>query len=150
MAYNTRQKEALLATLRQSGGQGFSANELVALVNKDGPKIGRTTVYRLLDDLLADGHVQRYQEPKTRGYKFRFVRDEDSFDVRCPVCRKIYHLRCEAFTGMRQTLREHLLRTHGFVMETAVPLFTGVCPSCRVKEAARLLDAQNNQTTKSS
>ncbi|MFR3635347.1 MAG: transcriptional repressor, partial [Sutterella sp.] len=50
--YHTRQKEAILALLTDSRGEALSASELLARLMRSGSSIGRTTVYRLLSQLV--------------------------------------------------------------------------------------------------
>ena len=60
--YHTRQKEAILALLTDSRGEALSASELLARLTRSGSSIGRTTVYRLLSQLVDDGVVRAWRD----------------------------------------------------------------------------------------
>ena len=141
MGYHTRQKEALLACLKASVGVGLSVAEILALLKSRRASVGRTTVYRLLDELVADGRVRRYSETGSRERRYEYIDDQATFDVRCSCCHRIFHLHCQAFASMLTDLREHIHNFHGFTLEENTPLFHGICPSCRVKQLAhQMLD----------
>ena len=59
--YNTRQKREMLAFLRQHDLEHYSVDELVFEMEEQGEKIGRTTVYRFLEQLAEQGRVRKYQ-----------------------------------------------------------------------------------------
>lgn len=145
MAYNTRQKDALVELLEASRGCGLSAVEIHRRLQTPEFSVGRTTVYRLLDALVAEGRVRRYDEQGSRERKYEWIEDEGTFDVRCAGCRKIYHLRCDAFARMQHELREHLFSSHGFKLDAGAPLFEGWCPQCRVKKAFEEFDRENDK-----
>ena len=53
--YNTRQKRELLAFLKERSMQHFSVDEVVFELRDRGEHIGRSTVYRYLEQLAEQG-----------------------------------------------------------------------------------------------
>lgn len=131
MAYQTRQKEALLACLEAAHGRALSVADITELLSRAGSPVGRTTVYRLLNELQRDGRLRRFRDPGSRSAKFEFIpAQSDTFDFRCNRCQKIFHLKCSAFSALQAQLREHLTDRHGFALESGQSLFRGLCPEC--------------------
>ena len=59
--YNTRQKREMLGFLQRHDLEPYSVDELVFCMQEQGEKIGRTTVYRYLEQLAEQGSVRKYQ-----------------------------------------------------------------------------------------
>ena len=124
--YHTRQKEAILALLTDSRGEALSASELLARLTRSGSSIGRTTVYRLLSQLVDDGVVRAWRDA-SRGITL--------YELSVITCERIFHLHCQALAALQASVHDHLDASHGFLLDPVAPQFTGLCPECRAKES---------------
>lgn len=133
--YHTRQKEAILALLTDSRGEALSASELLARLTRSGSSIGRTTVYRLLSQLVDDGVVRAWRDASRGITLYELSVITDCADVRCRKCERIFHLHCQALAALQTSVHDHLDASHGFLLDPVAPQFTGLCPECRAKES---------------
>ena len=120
-AYNTRQKRELQRFLMERSIQHFSVDEVVFEMRDRGEKIGRSTVYRYLEQLAEQGSVRKY--PGVEGVtQYQHVEDAAScdghFHMLCRQCGNLMHVDCELM-GM---MADHLM---------AETLLVGVCEKCR-------------------
>ena len=60
MGYNTKQQDAILSVLKGSKGKHMTADEIYLKLIHQGKPVGKTTVYRHLEKLTADGTIRRY------------------------------------------------------------------------------------------
>lgn len=131
--YQTRQKEWILEVLTATRGKAMSATLLLGALEAAGHRIGRTTVYWLLGQMVEAGLVRATRD--NRGVSlYELCSLTDCADVRCRICARTFHLHCQALAGMQATVREHLDAHHGFLLDPVVPLFSGLCPECRHKQ----------------
>lgn len=133
--YHTRQKEAILEALTQSRGVALSAAELFQRLQAAGSAIGRTTVYRLLAQLVDGGLVRAWRDSARGMTLYELSVITDCADVRCRCCERIFHLHCQALANLQASVRDHLSDAHGFLLDPIVPQFTGLCPDCRQKQS---------------
>ena len=124
--YHTRQKEAILALLTDSRGEALSASELLARLTRSGSSIGRTTVYRLLSQLVDDGVVRAWRDASRGITLYELSVITDCADVRCRKCERIFHLHCQALAALQASMPRTvfcliLLRHNslGFVLNAA-------------------------------
>ena len=128
MTYNTRQKEAIISLI-QSKKTDFSVKEIYQELVKSGEEIGQTTIYRIIDGLVAVGQLQ-----KTLGSdgsaRFQFLEACDHFGhcyLKCNDCGKLEHVDCEDLCD----LTEHIKRQHKFAVDEANIVISGKCRSCQ-------------------
>jgi Fur family peroxide stress response transcriptional regulator len=121
----TAQREAILACVRGRTDHP-SAEEVYACVHARLPGLSRTTVYRVLEALLAAGTVRRVNQP---GARARFDARMDRHDhVTCRRCERIVDVD-GAGPG-----RVRVPRVPGFRVEDWSIHFTGLCRSCRPRK----------------
>lgn len=129
-AYNTRQKRELLSFLDGCGTQHFSVDELVFRLNENGRKIGRTTVYRALEQLAEQGSVRKYTGVQGVAQYQRVpdaTRCDDHFHMMCCRCGNLMHVDCR----LMRSMTEHLMTEHGFRLDAKQTILMGVCRDCR-------------------
>ena len=97
--------------------------------------IGRTTVYRLLSQLVDDGVVRAWRDASRGITLYELSVITDCADVRCRKCERIFHLHCQALAALQASVHDHLDASHGFLLDPVAPQFTGLCPECRAKES---------------
>lgn len=135
MAYNTRQKEAILNCLKELAGRHVCAVDIVDYLSRSGDKVGLTTVYRRLEQLVEEGVVRKYVTEGSSAC-YQYVDGEhcgEHFHLKCESCGKLIHLRCRTM----ERLSSHILEEHGFLSNPGRTTLYGVCGDCREKGAAR-------------
>ena len=140
--YSTRQKREMLAFLKERGLQHFSVDDVVFEMQGRGEKVGRSTVYRYLEQLAAQGHVRKYQT--LQGVtQYQHVADDTGcdghFHMMCSRCGNLMHVDCV----LMQAMSEHLMSDHGFLLDPRETILVGLCGKCRAeagKEAAHGTD----------
>ena len=128
--YNTRQKRELLRFLQERNMQHFSVDEVVFEMEDRGEKIGRSTVYRFLEQLAEQGSVRKYQGVQgVTQYQHvdNSARCDGHFHMMCSRCGDLLHVDCRLM-GM---LSNHLLEEHGFQLDPRETILVGLCRKCR-------------------
>ena len=127
--YNTRQKREMLAFLKQNDLRHYSVDDLVFEMQEQGEKIGRSTVYRYLEQLAEQGSVRKYQN--ARGVtQYQHVADsaacDGHFHMMCRSCGRLLHVDCELMDG----LAKHIYTDHGFRLDARETVLMGICARC--------------------
>jgi Fur family ferric uptake transcriptional regulator len=120
----TPQRLAIATVLAQTGKQA-SAQELYDRVRRKHPYIGRATVFRSLDRLVASGLAQRLERP---GHVSAYVWCEPGHHhhLICTTCRTVEDLDEAAVAPLAETIA----RQRGFRVDHATLDFYGECRSC--------------------
>ena len=129
--YKTKQKDQLTAYLRDRSGVHVTAAEIHNDFQNRGVTMGMATIYRHLDQLVADGLVRKYIIGATGSACFEYVGERaddmiDCFHCKCEKCGKLIHLHCEELTE----LGLHLKDEHQFTLDPRRTVFYGVCEEC--------------------
>ena len=133
MAYNTKQKEAVLACLKAHSEGHVHAADIAEHLAGAGNKVGLTTIYRQLDKLVEEGVVKKFVTEGSSAC-YQYVGDGhcgEHFHLKCESCGKLIHLKCRTF----DRLSAHILEEHGFLSDPGRTTLYGVCSDCRTKEA---------------
>ncbi len=129
--YSTRQKRELLKFLNERSLQHFSVDEVVFEMQDRGEKIGRSTIYRYLELLAAQGSVRKYQKQGVTQYQH--VTDDshcdDHFHMMCSRCGNLMHVDC----SLMRAMSDHLMKDHGFMLDPRETILVGVCERCRTE-----------------
>ena len=128
--YSTKQKRELLAYLRERGMGHFTVDEVVFAMQDRGEKVGRSTVYRYLETLTAQGSVRKYLDAQGVT-QYQHVDDDAAcdghFHMLCKRCGSLMHVDCELIGSMAG----HLMEAHGFQLDPRETILVGVCAQCR-------------------
>lgn len=129
--YNTKQKENILAFLKSSGDCHKNVREISDYLASNGTPVGTATIYRQLEKLMAEGLVRKFTVDDKTGACFQYTgRDggcDEHYHLKCTKCGKLIHLSCDYLSGMS----EHILKNHGFVVNSSRTVFYGICRECR-------------------
>ena len=131
--YQTAGRAALLAYLkRETTETPQTADEIYRGVTAMEHAPGRSSVYRMLSDLAADGTVRKYQA-EGGGSVYQFVGEHAAcgthLHVQCLSCGRVSHLKC----ACGDEITANLMKTHGFVIDRGRSVLFGTCQDC-VKE----------------
>lgn len=124
--YQTEQKQTLLAFLRQHAAQPLTIEQIVSgLSGERAP--GKSTVYRLMNQLVQEGAVRRFVRGNSRHFVYQLMQEtcHSHLHCRCVSCGKLYHLDDELSRNMGQ-----LLAHNGFALDPAKTTLLGTCHGC--------------------
>ena len=128
--YSTRQKRELLKFLQERQLRHFSVDDVVFALQGRGEKVGRTTVYRYLEQLAEQGSVRKYQNAQGVT-QYQHVADsaacDGHFHMMCRRCGNLLHVDC----GLMRAMAEHLDKEHGFQLDPRETILVGLCRDCR-------------------
>jgi len=136
-AYQTKQKQEILAYLQRRPGKHVTVNDLYTYFQHKNIVVGKTTIYRHLEQLVEQGVVAKYILEENQGACFEYLGDHDdlplSIHCKCERCGKLLHVACHEEAHLEQ----HLLKQHGFSVNPLRTVFYGVCAACRKKDEGK-------------
>lgn len=130
--YHTCAKDAVEELFRQNPDRQFSTEQVISMLKNMLPEDkmpGKSTVYRIVARLCGDGALVRFRGGDGGGLYQYMGEDCDCgnhFHLKCSVCGRVYHLECER----SETLLEHVLRDHGFRIDSGKSILYGECSAC--------------------
>ncbi len=130
-SYTTPARTQLLYILQSAADRTVTAAELCAALQERGLPVNKTTVYRNLDKLVAEGVVLRYAEEAGDRAGYQYVGGGDAchghLHLKCNRCGRVYHLDC----GFMEEIRHHIEGQHGFALKCESSVLYGECRDCR-------------------
>ncbi len=123
--YKTRQRELVMTCLSENAERYLTVDEIWILAASCGEGIGRTTVYRSLERLVAEGGALKATAPGGES-RYRIASDGASSHLLCLTCGRAYPLDCH----MVEELTSHVLEHHGFKVDPTRTVLYGTCSSC--------------------
>lgn len=121
----TPQRLAIAEALVDAGSQ-LTAQELYKRVRRRHPSIGRATIFRTLEALVASG-VARRLEQEGHVYGYVACRAEHHHHLSCTACGRVVEIG-EAYI---RSLADRLSAELGFEIDDARLDFYGRCADCR-------------------
>lgn len=131
--YHTKQMNALRTYLESMPGKHITVQEIAAYFNTQNISMGKTTIYRHLEKMVADGSVIKYVTSASNSAYFEYVDGPKHchppvcYHCKCQECGKLIHLECDELNQFKT----HALREHGFDIDFKQTIFHGVCQSCK-------------------
>lgn len=125
MAYTTEKKTKIYELLSEERDRAFTIDEICcAVLNGEG---GRSTVYRIISDMVKCGKVKKLTDEHTRHTTYQYMGGEchEHLHLKCKKCGKMMHL--DHTTS--HMLEEKILGTAGFSLDEGCILF-GRCGGC--------------------
>ena len=103
-AYNTVGKKALIEYMAKNKDKHFTVDGLYEALSSLGISVGKSSLYRLIERLVADGTVRKFKESELSSAAFQYVgSDEDCshhLHLKCAECGKLVHLECPKSTEL--------------------------------------------------
>lgn len=124
--YRTQQKKLLLSFLSAHGEEVFTLPALAAALAPQG--VGKSTVYRLVSRLVAEGAVRRFAR-EGGGTVYQYLSRGDCgahLHLRCTDCGRVIHLGVAESDLLTRTLRERI----SFLLDGQRTLLLGHCDVC--------------------
>ncbi|MDY3619368.1 Fur family transcriptional regulator [Agathobaculum sp.] len=123
---NTVQRQIVLRAV-QSMHDHPTAETVYEAVAGEHPSISKATVYRNLNQLAAQGVIQRVPIPNSAD-RFDFNL-EQHYHVRCTHCGAVYDVQMPYLSDLIDQVED----ASGVLVERYEILFEGVCAACRGK-----------------
>ena len=127
MKYNTGKKKQIIDFLSKNAHTAFTIEEISESIAPDGK--GKSTVYRIVSELVSESAVKRISDGKTRHCSYQYIgKDEckSHLHLKCRDCGKLIHLDKSISEKVTAALRE----SGGFTLEYGCMLF-GKCDECK-------------------
>ena len=126
----TRQR-LLVADALSAVGRQVSAQDLYDRLRRRDPRIGRATVFRTLEALVAAGVARRLEQD---GHVYGYVacRPEHHHHLACDRCGRVEEIDEDYITPVAERVAADL----GFTIDDARLDFYGLCSSCAAEVAA--------------
>lgn len=130
--YQTEQKRILLAYMKAHSEQAFTIEELCVRMKKEldlKSVPGKSTVYRLMPELVEEGLVKRFVKENSRKFLYQMVCGEhcDShLHMKCSVCGKLYHMEDKE----SEALLLQVMQRHHFQIDEGKTVLFGQCEGC--------------------
>lgn len=126
MAYQTKQRHAILAYLAASPHTSHTARELI-----DSLHISEPTVFRTLTYLTEEGLLKRFTGPHGAVYQYIGCGGHH-MHLKCKACGSLVHLEC----SFAEEILRHFSEEHHFMLDEEDTIFYGFCDNCRRKTEA--------------
>ena len=127
-SYKTKQKEIIENCIKNKVGE-FTVKEIYNDLNK---KIGLTTIYRMIQQLIDDNVISKsIGDNNTTYYNYlEKCNKENHFYLKCDSCGSMTHVDCDCIVE----LSNHILKDHKFKTSEGNIIINGICNKCsRVK-----------------
>lgn len=132
-AYNTAGKKAITEYMKHNSHRQFSVDELYAALLDFGASVGKSSLYRLLERMVAEGEVRKFKESERSSATFQYIgSDKDCshhLHLKCVNCGKLVHLECPNSVE----LIAHIYEEHGFFIDSKKSVLYGKCKDCQTE-----------------
>lgn len=126
MKYNTGKKKQITEFLSENSHEAFTLEEISARVTECGR--GKSTVYRIVSELVEEAIVKRISDGKTRHCSYQYIGNKECkshLHLKCRDCGRLIHLDKDVSESFTDAVR----KSGGFMLEDGCILF-GKCESC--------------------
>jgi Fur family transcriptional regulator, ferric uptake regulator len=122
----TPARQAVLRVLVDGGSEHLRAEEIVARVAQQDPKVHRASVHRALDLFVRMGMVQ-HLHPGHSPVRYHLISGaEEHVHLQCRICGELFDLPA----GLMSDLAARLRASHGFELEPGHVALSGTCHAC--------------------
>lgn len=127
---NTKQKKMIIDYLEKNRNKHLTINEIVDGLES---KIGTTTVYRKINELIEEGMVNKIPITNTQGYCYQYVHKNEEcknhYHLVCKDCEKVTHFdSAKVLEFVREAKNEE-----NFEIDIPKITFLGTCKDCKNK-----------------
>ena len=130
VTYNTKQKQIILAFLKNNSSEQFSCESLSDMLKETGTPVGKTTVYRYLEKLTESGQVRKITGGNSKSALYQYIAEEmnchSHMHLKCLRCGDFIHLGCDFMHSVSEHLSEH----HHFKVDNSRTVLYGICGKC--------------------
>ncbi len=126
--YQTEQKKQLLDFLREHKEEHYTIDQII--LNLQGEHTpGKSTVYRLIKQLVEEGVVKRSNTGNSRQFVYQLLDGErcsHHFHMQCESCGKLFHLQEEKTKEVQGLLKAQ----EEFQIDVSRCVLFGTCGNC--------------------
>ena len=133
--YKTHQREAVLSFLASHSEIQYSMDELVqslsAIHGENAP--GKSTVYRLINKLVEDGTVKRFEKNNSKQFVYQIAGGEEChhhLHMKCLNCGRLLHMEHE----LSEELIGLIYGDSDFTVDQEQTTLFGCCKECKKAE----------------
>ena len=130
MKYNTDRKNEVIALLSEKGQRALTTEEICEKILSDGK--GKSTVYRIVSELVREGAVKKIADSKTRRVTYQYLQKNkcgEHLHLKCKSCDRLIHLN----KSTSELIISSLKSSDSFSLDP-MEILSGVCQSCARKE----------------
>ena len=131
MHYRTKNRDALVSYLQTREGEHVTVNEIHDHFRSTGSTMGVATIYRQLEQLVADGQMRKYTVDSSSAACFEYIGAAHGharfIHCKCEKCGKLLHIDRREIEEMARLLEER----SGFRMDNVQTVLYGVCGDCK-------------------
>ncbi len=132
--YKTKQKAVVFQCLKDNSDRAMTVDNIVDHLKLQGTPVGKTTVYRHIEKLIAEGSVRKFVTQDGKSATFQYIHSHqecnEHFHLKCSRCGELIHLGCDFMKG----IDEHILSHHGFKVDNSKTVLYGICKKCSDSE----------------
>lgn len=140
--YQTRQKELVLACLKEHAGTWITARQVAQMLAERDAAVGTATIYRNLERLEVEGIIARGTVEGSNGTCYRYLPPEperlQGFYLKCESCGRLMEIDCAELASFY----EHFSREHHISIDPVKTVLYGTCPDCFADHGAEAHAAQ--------
>ena len=128
--YQTKQKKLIYEFFESNKHKHFTCDEITYMLLSEGTPVGKTTVYRQLENLISEGKIKKLNPHKGKSFLYQYIDEnldcENHMHLRCIKCGCYIHLSCD----FMNQVSSHILQHHKFAVDNAKTEILGVCETC--------------------
>ncbi|MEE1047626.1 MAG: transcriptional repressor [Clostridia bacterium] len=125
MEYNTVQKKALIAFLKENSARSYTIDEISNEI-----AVGKSTIYRLIPTLVSCGIVKKFNRENDRKFLYQFIDDHGNCNchlhMKCTGCGKIVHMKNNA----TEHILSDIMTQENFSVDKEQTVLFGKCSEC--------------------
>ncbi len=132
LKYKTKQKDILIEYFKANPGVHITAGDVCEYFKNKGASIGKSTIYRQLENLVEEGIINKYIVDVNSPACFEYMVDDSHveavvcFHCKCEKCGKLIHLHCDEL----EEIQHHLFDKHNFKIDSTRTVIYGICEKC--------------------
>jgi Fur family ferric uptake transcriptional regulator len=129
--YQTEQRKQLISYLQKHNDKQFSIEELINAMDSESMP-GKSTIYRLIKQLVEEGLVRRFAKDNSRHFLYQLVdgfQCHMHFHLQCTKCGVLVHLDDES----SKSTEENIFDKVGFSVDIDKTIMFGKCSNCQSK-----------------
>ncbi|MBQ1833321.1 MAG: transcriptional repressor [Treponema sp.] len=135
ISYRTKQRDFLLDFAKSTSGSHFTVEDIKEYCASKNICVGTATIYRSLEKMTNEHIINKYFVDEKSAACFEYIGEDDCstgnhFHLKCEKCGKLIHLECSDL----EIIKKHLLKNHGFSLDSFKTVFYGICKECQKNE----------------
>jgi len=136
--YKTKQRQLILNYLIQNKNTHITADDVSDHLRRQGTSVGKATIYRYLDRLVAQNVVRRFSLGNRASACYQYIGDDQDcqahYHLMCTGCGKLIHMECSDL----DRIFCHLDEEHSFKADPSKTIVYGECRECSRKETSKV------------